>query len=143
MDSTTGEPLLHPVKTAVVRWDVVATADETEDGRKMAQFFEEDIVANEPLFAWWRGDVAEAPWTLDAHPWVSKGSASIVVGVKCAASAVVQRDAMRRTWLADAPADGRLQVRFLIGRATDPHVAAALEREQALYPRPRRNLLLL
>ena len=40
---------------------------------------------------------------------------------------------MRRTWLSDAPADGSLVVRFVIGRAEDPYVARALQRELEVY----------
>ena len=121
---------------AVTEWTVVATAAETEEGQRLVEIYYEDRAENEPLERWWAGDAARPPFDVEAPPrWAAppSGRALVVVGVKCAARAVVQRDAMRRTWFSDAPATGEVQARFVVGRAGDEALRSALLREQAAY----------
>jgi hypothetical protein len=71
---------------------------------------------------------AELPYESAATPWVdfTVTAPLLAVGVKCAAGAVVARDAMRRTWLADAPTDGESR------RGTRlPRDDVALQRKEA------------
>jgi len=120
--------------TTLCRWTVVEHVNQTTEGRRLVELADEQRVADEPLYRWWRGQ-GPLPWSLPQYPWALTRVANplLVVGVKCAAAAISQRDAMRRTWLSDAPADGSLVVRFIIGRANDAYVARALERELEVY----------
>ena len=134
VDVRTGAGLLRPVAPAVCRWTVVKHAHQTTEGRRLVELHNQQRLEDEPLFRWWRGQ-GTVPWTLKAYPWAlpQVEKPLLVVGVKCAAYAISQRDAMRRTWLSDAPQDGSLVVRFVIGRSADPYVAKALERERDVY----------
>jgi len=120
--------------TTLCRWTVVEHVNQTTEGRRLVELADEQRVADEPLYRWWRGQ-GPLPWSLPQYPWALSRVEKplLVVGVKCAAAAISQRDAMRRTWLSDAPADGSLVVRFVIGRAEDPYVARALRRELEVY----------
>ena len=120
--------------TTLCRWTVVEHVNQTTEGRRLVELADEQRMMDEPLYRWWRGQ-GPLPWSLPQYPWaLSKVEKPLlVVGVKCAAAAISQRDAMRRTWLSDAPADGSLIVRFVIGRANDPYVARALQRELEVY----------
>ena len=136
LDFTTGASLLVPDAPASTRWTVVATAEETAEGARLVELYYEDRGQNEALRRWWRGDEAAPPWRPrgDFAPWAAppSGGALLVVGVKCAAGALEQRDAMRRTWFSDAN-PGEVQARFVVGRAADGAVAERLRREQATY----------
>ena len=123
--------------TTLCRWTVVEHVNQTTEGRRLVELADEQRVADEPLYRWWRGQ-GPLPWSLPQYPWaLSRGRKPLlIVGVKCAAAAISQRDAMRRTWLSDAPADGSLVVRFVIGRAEDLRRPSVTEGTRCIQRRP-------
>lgn len=136
IDAVSGASLLHPISPVVTEWVVVATAGETVEGRRLLEVYYEEEDFHAELLAWWRGGKALPPIAESERPWATCPATgcdpALVVGVKCAAGAVVQRAAARATWLGDAPA-GVMVVRFVVGRVEDPELTAALLREQERY----------
>mmetsp|Transcript_560 Transcript_560/g.2184 ORF Transcript_560/g.2184 Transcript_560/m.2184 type:complete len:535 (+) Transcript_560:2346-3950(+) len=138
--------VLRPAPAETSYFTVVSDPLETDDGRRLWDLYREDRErGSDKLRAWWLAGGARSE-TLEGlflppppYPWATTVPNDddepplLVIGVKCAADAIEARDAMRRTWLQDVPADGSVQVRFLVGAVDDDVIAEALEREQQQF----------
>lgn len=127
-----GRELIGPASS---HFKSVASAAETEDGKRLLDLKQKQDIENRELLAWWQGTLPEMPKHFETlRQRRQNPEPSLVVGVKCAAANVVARDAMRRTWISAAPSS--IAVLFAIGSSAS--FSEMLSREHETF----RDLLL-
>ena len=116
-----GRVLTRPANVTKTSFFVVDDPKKTPDGQRLLELHNLETERSQKLLEWWHFG---GTYDLEAP---EKTTPRLIVGIKCAADAIVARDAMRRTWARH----DEILVRFLIGRKDE--LNEQLEREQEKF----------